>query len=343
MIEIKRLSKDYIVNQRTVHALNNVDLSIQKGEIFGIFGVSGAGKTSLLRSINLLDRPTAGEVHVDGVNILTLSANELRQYRRQVGMIFQQFNLLESRTAFENIALPLELLKKSKSTIQQEVRQLLEWIHLEKHQHHYPRELSGGQKQRVAIARALITQPKILLSDEATSALDPRSTLSILRLLKKINRELGVTIVLITHEMEVIKTICDTAAVIDQGKVVESGQVIDLFARPQTSITAQLVQKALHLELPEIIQSRLQREPDPYKSQLVRFTFVGDDSAQPFLSTLIQQFHITINIIQANIEVVQGRTIGFTICTLHGATDKIEQALQSINSKTIMVERLGYV
>lgn len=343
MIEFQQLCKQYTLNNQIIHALSDVNLCIRKGEIFGIFGASGAGKTSLIRSVNLLDRPTSGQVIVNDANITTLSAQELRTHRRDVGMIFQHFNLLESRNAEQNIALPLEFLKQPKSAIDKTVNELLHWIHLEKHRHHYPRELSGGQKQRVAIARALATQPKILLCDEATSALDPQSTMSILKLLKKINQELGVTILLITHEMDVIKHICDRAAVIDHGKIIECGTVLELFAKPQSPITAQLVQKALHLELPEMIKAQLQTEPQSGKARLVRFTFVGDDSAQPFLSTLIQKFNLTINIIQANIEIIQQATVGFTVCSLQGDEAMIDRALATIRSETITAEVLGYV
>lgn len=343
MIEFKHVYKQFPHKDRIIHALADINLQIARGEIFGIFGVSGAGKTSLLRSVNLLDRPTSGQVLVNDIDITALSTKALRHHRRDCGMIFQHFNLLESRTAEQNIALPLELLKQPKTIIAKTVSELLHWIDLTHHQHHYPSELSGGQKQRVAIARALVTQPKILLCDEATSALDPQSTLSILRLLKKINDELGITILLITHEMDVIKQICDRALVLDQGKIIECGTVLELFANPKSPITAQLVQKALHLELPENIQSKLCTEPHPQKSRLVRFTFVGDDSSEPLLSTLVQRFNISINIICANIEIIQDAAVGFTICTLHGDHTNIDQALAHISSPTITAEVLGYV
>lgn len=344
MIEFRQLNKQYVLNNTIIRALDNINLSIPEGKIFGIIGESGAGKTSLIRSVNLLDKPTSGQVIVDGTDITQLNQHDLRKLRSKVGMIFQHFNLLESRNATENIALPLELLKVPTEQIAVRVKELLRRMRLERHANHYPRELSGGQKQRVAIARALANQPKILLCDEATSALDPQSTQSILRLLKKINLELKVTILLITHEMDVIKQICDEAALLHHGKIIETGPVLELFARPKSPVTAQLVQKALHLELPMMIEAQLESEPTPGKSRLVRFTFVGDESARPFLSTLIQQFNITINIIQANIEIIQDATVGFTVCTLSGDAANIDRALACTDfSKTITHEVLGYV
>ncbi|RDI44824.1 methionine ABC transporter ATP-binding protein [Aquicella lusitana] len=342
MIELKEICKIYTLKNRTYHALREINLTIQRGEIFGIFGESGAGKSTLLRTVNLLERPTSGQIFIDQTDLTTLSPVQLKKARQQMGMIFQHFNLLESRTAYENIALPLELLGTSKEQIQQKVSTLLDLVQLGTYSHHYPSQLSGGQKQRVAIARALTTRPHILLCDEPTSALDPKSTLSVLTLLKEINQKLGVTILLITHEMDVIKHICHRAAVLDQGRLVECGSVIELFARPKSEITRQLVQKALHIELPNVIKQRLQVEPDPAKSPLVRFTFVGDDSSQPFITTLVQKFNITINIIQANIENIQDATVGFTVCQLSGNHDAINQALAHINSTSVSAEVLGY-
>lgn len=343
MIEFKEIYKTYSFSDRVFPALCDINLTIQTGEIFGIFGESGAGKSTLLRSVNLLEKPTSGSICIEGVNITTLSAHALKKLRRRIGMIFQHFNLLESRTVFENIALPLELLKHSKQQINTEVSLLLDLIRLKEHQHHYPHQLSGGQKQRVAIARALATKPSILLCDEPTSALDPQSTLSVLRLLKEINRKLGVTILLITHEMDVIKRICDRAGVLDQGKLIEYGPVVQLFARPICEVTQKLVQKSLHIELPSHFKNKLQLEPDPHKSRLVRFTFVGDDSSQPLISTLAKKFDISINIIQANIENIQDATIGFTVCQLIGKQTAIDQALAHIEPSSITAEVLGYV
>jgi D-methionine transport system ATP-binding protein len=297
----------------------------------------------LLRCINLLERPDRGQILIDGTDLMTLSHDELKEWRRQIGMIFQHFNLLESRSVFENIALPLELMGMSKQDITARVDELLELVHLKSHQQHYPHQLSGGQKQRVAIARALSTKPRILLCDEATSALDPKSTATILHLLKDINARLGVTIVLITHEMDVIKQICHKGAVLDRGHLIESGTVLKLYSNPESTITRQFVQKALHLELPRKIQKKLQSIPNENKSHLVRLTFVGKDSDQPMITILVKRFDIAVNIIQANIETIQDLTIGYTICELSGAPAAIDQAITYLRTTSIKVEVLGYV
>src|SRR5579885_223233 len=343
MIQIKNLYKTYVLEDRVLPALQDISLTIQRGEIFGIFGESGAGKSTLLRSLNLLEKPDRGQILVDDVDLTTLSASRLKEQRRNIGMIFQHFNLLLSRTVYENIALPLELIGMPKAGIHREVSSLLDLVQLQDHKYHYPQQLSGGQKQRVAIARALSTKPEILLCDEATSALDPKSTASVLSLLKEINSRLGVTIILITHEMDVIKQVCRRAAVLSHGKLVEYGSIIELFARPASEITRQLVQKALHLELPDAVKAGLQSEPDPAKSLLVRFTFLGDDSSQPLISTLVRKFDISINIIQANIETIQEATVGFTVCQISGDHDIIGQALAYIKPTSVNAEVLGYV
>lgn len=341
-IELKNIHKTYSVNGSEHPALQNINLSIYPGEIFGIFGESGAGKSTLLRTINLLEKPSSGQVYINQIDLSSLSTKELRKLQQKIGMIFQHFNLLSSRTVFENIALPLELLKKPKEEIKREVTSILHLVNLNDYRDRYPEQLSGGQKQRVAIARALAMKPTILLCDEATSALDPKSTATILQLLKEINEKLGVTILLITHEMDVIKRICDRAAVLHQGELIEYGAVIDLFVRPTSEVTKQLVQKALHIELPQIIKNELQTTVDKIKSCLVRFTFVGDDSQQPLITTLVRTFQITINIIQANIETIQEAAVGFTICQLSGDHEAIERALNYVKTTSITVEVLGY-
>lgn len=343
MIELKNISRVYQLRHGSVQALDDINLTIQRGEILGIFGESGAGKSTLLRIINLLEQPDSGQVKVDGVELTGLSLPQLRQQRRNIGMIFQHFNLLQSRTVYGNITLPLELAGRPKDEIASEVASLLELTGLSGLKDHFPDQLSGGQKQRVAIARALATRPHILLCDEATSSLDPKSTTAILALLKEINSKLGVTIVLITHEMDVIKQICDRAAVLHRGRLVETGTVLEIFARPQTVITEQLVQKALHLELPAVIRKNLRQEAGADRSRLVRFTFVGDESSQPLITTLVRQFNITVNIIQANIEHIQDATVGFTVCQLSGNKDSVDQALAYIKPTSVTAEVLGYV
>jgi len=343
MIETKQLCKSYLLKNKVFQALHNINLSIHSGEIFGFLGESGAGKSTLIRSFNFLEKPTRGEVCIDGISLGSLSEAALRKMRQQIGMIFQHFNLLQSRTVFDNIALPLELTGQSKQAIAETVLSLLEWVNLLDRKHHYPHQLSGGEKQRVAIARALATKPRILLCDEPTSALDPKSTFAVLNLLKEINQKLGVTIVIITHEMDVIKHICDRAAVLAQGQVIEQGTVMALFAKPQSALTRQLIQKYMHIELPPTIKKHLQAKNDEAKSRLVRFTFLGEESSDPLISTLVKKFDITINIIQANIENIQDVMIGYTICQLSGRADEIDKALASIQPATITAEVLGYV
>lgn len=244
MIEFKKLHKHFEVNKRAVTALQDINLNINKGEIFGIIGKSGAGKSTLLRTINLLTRPNSGEVWVDGVNLTQLTHKALKKERQNIGMIFQHFNLLQSRTAFHNIALPLELQGKPKAEIKRTVEELLALIQLEEHAHHFPEQLSGGQQQRIAIARALATKPNVLLADEATSALDANSAHSILSLLRDINQQLQVTIVLITHQLSVLKHICHRAAVLEEGQIVECANIQQLFNDPRAAATQQLIQKA---------------------------------------------------------------------------------------------------
>ncbi|MEN3295711.1 MAG: D-methionine transport system ATP-binding protein, partial [Burkholderiales bacterium] len=251
MIEIQALSQRFQGNGRAVDAVRDVSLSIPKGEIFGIIGRSGAGKSTLVRNINLLNRPTAGRVLVDGKDMTALSSDDLRAARREIGMIFQHFNLLSSRTVYGNVALPLELAGMSKADIHKKVMPLLDLVGLAEQKDRYPAQISGGQKQRVGIARALANDPKVLLSDEATSALDPETTRSILELLRRINRELGLTIVLITHQMEVIKQICDRVAVMEAGRVIEQGAVLDIFREPQHQVTRAMIGDVIAQELPE--------------------------------------------------------------------------------------------
>lgn len=343
MIELRHLTKLYHQKGRSFHALDDINLCIESGQIVGIVGESGAGKSTLLRTLNLLERPSSGQVFVHGKDLVTLSSHDLRMQRRDIGMIFQHFNLLQSRTVIENIALPFELMGESKLSAAAKVAELLELVKLTNRGHHYPHQLSGGQKQRVAIARALATSPSILLCDEATSALDPRSKYSILNLLKAINHELGVTIVLITHEMDVVKQICSHAVVLDHGKLIEHGEVVELFARPKSEITRQLVHKSLHIALPQSIKSDLQAIQDPSKSRLVRFTFIGNESGQPLIMALVKQFNIAINILQANIETIHDATIGFTVCQMTGEHGEIDNALASIPPNYVTVEVLGYV
>lgn len=342
MIQIKNLTKIYTHQNKACTALNNINLSIAPGEIFGIVGKSGSGKSSLLRCINLLERPTEGEIFINHVPLLTLNAQQLKKQRREIGVIFQHFNLLTSRTVFENIALPLELMGIEKKQIKQQVDALLEWVDLIDKANHYPAALSGGQKQRVAIARALITQPKILLCDEATSALDPESTRVILNLLQKINQTLGITIVLVTHEMDVVKKICHKLAVFHHGVLVEQGTVLDIFTEPKTEVVKRLITHALHLELPAHIMNRLHQTPTAGLYPIARLTFIGHKADQAIVTTLLEQFHVAANILLANLESINETSIGFMLCQLRGSASSITQALNFLAQEKIKVEVIGY-
>ncbi len=342
MIKIENLSKIYKHQDHETLALDNINLSIEAGSIFGIIGKSGSGKSSLIRCINLLEKPTQGTITLDGKTLSGLTAHQLKKQRQQVGMVFQQFNLLESRTVFDNIALPLEFTGVKKDIINQKIIKLLELIGLSEKKQHYPNQLSGGQKQRVAIARALITHPKILLCDEATSALDPESTQAILELLKKINRELGITILIITHEMDVVKAICQKVAILHNGQLVEQGTLLDIFSNPQQEITKRLTSNSLHLELPANITQRLKKLPVPGLYPIVRLTFVGQQANQAIVSTLHEHFQVAVNILLANLELIGEVSIGFMFCQLHGELDQIRQSIDFLRQQKIKVELIGY-
>ncbi len=279
MIELRAISKAF-----SVAALENIHLTVAAGEICGVIGKSGAGKSTLVRCVNLLERPDSGDVFVDGESLLRLSAAQLRQVRHKIGMVFQQFNLLNSRHVYGNVAFPLQLLGKDKRTIRDTVLPLLDLVGLQDRAMAYPHQLSGGQKQRVAIARALATQPKVLLCDEMTSALDPQTTHAILDLIKDINRNMGLTILLITHEMEVIKQVCDKVAVIDQGRIVEQGDVLDIFCQPQHEITQALTRAAFNLKLPSFLQGSVQQQALDNAYVLWRVSFIGDMTSRPLIN-----------------------------------------------------------
>ena len=279
MISFNNVSKVYESGGQSVHAVEDVTLSVEKGEIFGIIGFSGAGKSTLLRLVNMLERPTAGTISIDDKDITSLSTKELRKLRQRIGMIFQSFNLFNSRTVFGNIAYPLKLAKVPKNEIKERVNELLKFVGLEDKANNYPEQLSGGQKQRVGIARALATSPDILICDEATSALDPETTTEILNLLKKVNREYNLTILLITHEMHVVKEICHRVAVMEKGKVIEEGKLFDVFTQPKTKTTQNFVRSVINDHLPESVLAKIQNG-----GQIYRLTFTGEETGQPVLS-----------------------------------------------------------
>jgi D-methionine transport system ATP-binding protein len=348
MIEIQAVSQRFHGAQGPIEAVRNVNLSIRKGEIFGIIGRSGAGKSTLVRAINLLSRPSSGRIVVDGKDLTGLPAGALRDARREIGMIFQHFNLLSSRTVAGNIALPLELAGMAKAEIDSRVAALLELVGLQAQKDRYPAQISGGQKQRVGIARALANNPKVLLSDEATSALDPETTRSILELLQKINRELGLTIVLITHQMEVIKDICDRVAVMEAGEVIEQGAVIDIFRLPKHDVTRALIGDVIAQELPKGVLKRLRERLANSKAgagsdHLFRFAFTGSGVDQPLLSEVVRKFDLDFNILHGQIEEIQGQAFGSLAILANGGAADIAAAMIYLQEQGVVVEELNHV
>ncbi len=342
MIELKNLTKVFAPGGTEVKAIDGVDLSVPEGTIYGVIGSSGAGKSTLIRCVNLLEKPSSGEVLVDGQDLTRLSEKELRLARHNIGMIFQHFNLLSSRTVYDNIALPLELAGASKQAIEQAVLPLLELTGLGDKRHSYPAQLSGGQKQRVAIARALASKPKVLLCDEATSALDPQTTRSILSLLKDINRQLKITVLIITHEMDVVKTICDRVAIMSFGKIIEENEVEQFFLNPQTDLAKEFVRSAIHEKPIAEIEARFQSEPSEGARPVVRITFVGQGVVQPLITKAARQFNTDFNILQADIETVNEKAMGFLMVEIMGEPEGIDQSLQFLKDN-VQVEVIGYV
>ena len=343
MIDIQDLSLTYAGPQGPVHALKNINLHIQAGEVFGIIGRSGAGKSSLVRCMNLLNRPGSGKMIVNGRDLLQLSDAQLRQARQEIGMVFQHFNLLSSRTVFDNAALPLELAGVSKAEIAQRITPLLELVGLAHLANRYPAQISGGQKQRMGIARALASNPRVLLSDEATSALDPETTRSILDLLRQVNRELGVTVVLITHQMQVIKQIADRVAVMEAGQVVELGAVLDVFTNPQQAITQSLIDEIVPQELPASVQQRVQALtlglPAGQSGQLLRLSYAGDSAYQPVLSHLIRELGLDLSILHGQIDDIQGQTFGSLAVFASGPPAQITAAIAYLQRNGVQVRQ----
>ena len=344
MIKLNNITKIFTLSDKKLTALDNVSLHVPKGQICGVIGASGAGKSTLIRCVNLLERPTHGAVLIDDVDLTQLSEAELVKTRRQIGMIFQHFNLLTSRTVFENVALPLELENKSKAEIQEKTTALLALVGLGDKHNVYPANLSGGQKQRVAIARALASDPKVLLCDEATSALDPATTQSILKLLKEINRTLGITILLITHEMEVVKRICDQVAVIDKGRLIEQGTVSEIFSNPKTELAQEFISSTFHITLPEEYLENLSDTPKHAISYpIIIFEFTGRSVDAPLLSQASKKFGVELSILTSQIDYAGGVKFGFTIAEVEGDEDAITQAKVYLMENNVRVEVLGYV
>lgn len=335
MITINNLCKTFNTNGEEKEVLKNINLKIEDGEIYGLIGLSGAGKSSLLRCINLLEKPTSGEVIVDGTNVESLKGMELRNLRRKIGMIFQQFNLLNSSTVYENIAFPLRISNLPKHQIEKRVMELLEVVELVDKKGAYPSKLSGGQKQRVGIARALANSPSILLLDEATSALDPSTTNSILELLKSINEKLGITMIVVTHEMAVIKKLCSRVAVIEEGSIVEEGMVVDIFSNP----SSKTVQKFLNEVIPELPKENF-KTLDNSELKTVMINFLGDDAQKPYISDMVKHFDINANILSGNIEIVQNLQIGRLILNISGKRDNVASALHYLLKNNLRIEVL---
>lgn len=343
MIDLRGITQIYPGPQGPVEALRGIDLRILPGEVFGIIGRSGAGKSSLVRVINLLNRPTQGEVIVAGHDLAQLNEARLREARRDIGMVFQHFNLLSSRTVFDNVALPLELAGMARNAIRQRVQPLLELVGLTALADRYPAQISGGQKQRVGIARALANRPKVLLSDEATSALDPETTRSILDLLRQVNKELGLTVVLITHQMQVIKQIADRVAVIDAGRIVEQGRVIEVFTRPQQPITKRLIDEIVPQDLPASVLDhvrQLKNQVQEGAGQLLRLSYAGERAYQPILSRLIREHELDLSILHGQVDEIQEQTFGSLAVYVSGQEGHLARAIAQLRTEGVLVEEV---
>ncbi|MDF7670951.1 methionine ABC transporter ATP-binding protein MetN [Orbaceae bacterium ESL0721] len=341
MIQLQHISKVFEHKNTPIYALKDINLTVPQGQIYGVIGKSGAGKSTLIRCLNLLEKPTSGKIFFDNQDITQFSNRQLISIRRKISMIFQHFNLLSSRTVFENIAFPLELSHTAKSVIKKKVNALIELVGLKDKADIYPANLSGGQKQRVAIARALASDPKVLLCDEATSALDPETTRSILKLLKDINQKLGLTILLITHEMDVVKQICDQVAVINNGELVEQASVGEMFSHAKTEIARQFIQSTLHLTIPDDYKARLSAEPKEGLNPLLRLEFTGITVDSPLLSQIAKQFAVDANIISAQMDYAGGVKFGLMLTEIKGSNT--EAAIQFLRDNNTTVEVLGYV
>ena len=343
MIALHNIVQTYPGPTGPVKALQDVSLQVPRGEIFGVIGRSGAGKSSLVRTINLLNRPLAGRVQVDGRDLTRLDDTALRAARRDIGMIFQHFNLLAARTVFDNVALPLELAGLRRAEIVARVMPLLELVGLAGLQHRYPAQISGGQKQRVGIARALANRPKVLLSDEATSALDPETTRAILGLLQQIQQEFGLTIVLITHQMQVIKQVANQVAVMDAGRLVESGAVLEVFTRPQNDTTRSLLAEIVPQALPDSVLARirtLMQAEHPQHSQLLRLAFAGHGSDQPLLSDVIRRFGVDLSIVHGQVDEIQGQPFGTLAVFARGAREQLNAAVAHLRGAGVQVDQV---
>lgn len=344
MIELKNIDVQFKTKSKEIYAVQDVSIQINKGDIFGIVGYSGAGKSTLVRTINLLQRPTNGSVRVSGKQLLDLSPEKLRQERKKIGMIFQHFNLMNARTVSGNVHYALRSSPLSDKQKNEKVAELLELVGLADKHDVYPSQLSGGQKQRVGIARSLANDPEVLLCDEATSALDPKTTLSILELLKDLNEKLNLTIVIITHEMEVIKEVCNKVAVMEEGSVVEQGDVVSIFTDPQNPLTQEFINTATHIDQ---ALEKLAKHPSLLnlnrEDTIARLSFVGESTNEPLISSLYSKFAVSTNILYGNIEILHDTPIGNLIVVLNGTTSQQQQAIHFLESQSVTVQLLEHI
>lgn len=335
LIQLENISKIYRRNGKETQALKNVSLHVNKGDIFGVIGFSGAGKSTLVRMVNFLESPTSGSVLIDGKDLNSFSPKELRQAQKDIGMIFQHFNLLNSKTIYHNVALPLVLAKEKKHVIKDRVMELLRFVGLEDKALNYPNELSGGQKQRIGIARALATNPSILLCDEATSALDPQTTDSILKLLQRINQEYNITIMIITHEMSIIQKICNRVAVMENGEIIEEGDVLDVFGNPQQRATRNFVRTVIPDEVPESALSNFSRTPG---SRLFKLKF--NETANLAINHVIRHLDVTVNFIYATMNEIKDNSVGYMIIQLVGNSTDVDKAADYLQKEEIKAKEL---
>ena len=339
MIELRHISKDFGTGEHAVHAVQDVSLTVETGEIFGIIGFSGAGKSTLVRCINLLERPTSGEVLLDGQELTALPPKQLRQTRKKIGMIFQHFNLMPSRTVAGNVAYPLRGSGLSREQIAAKVQSLLELVGIGNKADAFPSQLSGGQKQRVAIARALANDPSVLLCDEATSALDPQTTKAILHLLRDLNAKLGLTIVLITHEMAVVREICHRVAVMEHGRVAEQGEVFNVFVDPRQDITRSFIRTTSNLQkVEELIAADSPVTRQKPGELIIRLSYGQRNAAEPLISVVTKLFDVSLNIIFSDINIVQDAPIGGTVAIISGERSHITKAIEYFIDKNVGVE-----
>lgn len=340
MISLKNVNVEFVNNNRVFKAVDNISLEIKSQDIYGIVGFSGAGKSTLVRTINLLQRPSSGEVIVKGKNLINMSKKELREERKNIGMIFQHFNLMPSRTILENVLYPLKKSNLSKDEKIKKAMRLLKLVEIEDKKDSYPSELSGGQKQRVAIARALSNDPEILLCDEATSALDPKTTISILELLKKVNKELKVTIVLITHEMQVVKEICTKVAIMDKGRIIEHGSIVDIFSDPKEELTKNFINIANNTDITvQKVKSHI--EKDFNNQKLVKFSYIGKSATKSLIIDIYEKFNVRTNILSGNIEFLGDTPFGNLIVINQGEQKNIEKAYEYLRENGTYVSELN--